>query len=600
LRQLATVQAMVSSFFDKTQIMAESDIDKINEQIKKLDVVDGGTFSIAGKGLFYDDDDKIDNLVKSLKDASYEKLNLSGNSIGIKAAAAIGDVLKLNSSIKELHLSDLFTRRTLDEIPNCLKHIFDAIVESGAKIEMLDLSDSAFGKIGADELVRFFSSPSAWSLHTLLLHNNGLGIGGGQVIANALKTAHYNSKMANVKFNLKTVVIGRNRLENAGAMALADAFQTIGTLEEIVMPQNGITGPGITELLKAFSKNPSLKKIDLSDNTFSKDAAFSLKDMLKQLKQLEFVNFDDCLLRNHCAEHLAQGLALASPNLSEIHLNGCEFDTSAGSQILLSLKSKTSLSKINLNYNQFGEEGVKVIKNIASDLGLADFLGSLSEDDGSYQSGSGEDEEEEEEEEDDDDDEEEDDDDDEEEDEEEMSEDEFVVVESNSLNIYSPAELIEMLQTEPKLEHLLALQDEHTKEEFLKILTLKKDNMDFCAKTIIGLSSVLTPDCSEEDKNLCLSIWQWISDTLIDQEEVELFVNSLVLHIHLIRALPGMESKFQLYGIYDMLFYVAKEKLFSPIFYDVLKFFIKRKCPRVEDIDSKKLLDVVESLSSRT
>ncbi|XP_003377318.1 putative leucine Rich repeat-containing domain protein [Trichinella spiralis] len=421
LRQLATVivQAMVSSFFDKTQIMAESDIDKINEQIKKLDVVDGGTFSIAGKGLFYDDDDKIDNLVKSLKDASFEKLNLSGNSIGIKAAAAIGDVLKLNSSIK----SKQNFNYTFCAVFGCQKHIFDAIVESGAKIEMLDLSDSAFGKIGADELVRFFSSPSAWSLHTLLLHNNGLGIGGGQVIANALKTAHYNSKMANVKFNLKTVVIGRNRLENAGAMALADAFQTIGTLEEIVMPQNGITGPGITELLKAFSKNPSLKKIDLSDNTFSKDAAFSLKDMLKQLKQLEFVNFDDCLLRNHCAEHLAQD-------------------------------------------NQFGEKGVKVIKNIASDLGLADFLGSLSEDDGSYQSGSGEEEEEEEEEDDDDDD------DDDEEDEEEMSEEEFVVVESNSLNIYSPAELIEMLQTEPKLEHLLALQDEHTKEEFLKILTV--------------------------------------------------------------------------------------------------------------------------------
>ncbi|KRZ68383.1 Ran GTPase-activating protein 1 [Trichinella papuae] len=553
--------------------MAELDIDRINEQIKKLDVVDSGTFSIAGKGLFYDDDDKIDNLARSLKDASFEKLNLSGNSIGIKAAAAIGDALKLNSSIKELHLSDLFTRRTLDEIPYCLKHIFDAIVESGAKIEILDLSDSAFGKIGADELVNFFSSPSAWSLHTLLLHNNGLGIGGGQVIANALKTAHHNSKMANVKFNLKTVVIGRNRLENAGATALADAFKTIGTLEEIVMPQNGITGPGIIELLKAFSKNPSLKKIDLSDNTFSKDAAFSLKDMLKQLKQLEFVNFDDCLLRNHCAEHLAQGLALASPNF-------------AGSQILLSLKSKASLSKINMNNNQFGKKGVEVIKSIASDLGLADFLGSLSDDDGSYQSGSAEEEEEEEEV--------------VEPEEDEMLEEEFVVVESNSLNNYSPAELIEMLQTEPKLEHLFALQDEHTREEFLKILTLNKDDMDFCAKTIIGLSSVLTPDCSEEDKTLCLSIWQWISEIFIDQEEVELFVNSLVLHIHLIRALPGMESKFQLYGIYDMLFYVAKEKLFSPIFYDVLKFFIKRKCPKVEDIDSKKLLDVVESLSSRT
>ncbi len=44
----------------------------------------------------------------------------------------------------------------------------------------LDLSDNAFGPIGAEGIEHFLRSPSAFSLEVLKLNNNGLG-GGGKV-----------------------------------------------------------------------------------------------------------------------------------------------------------------------------------------------------------------------------------------------------------------------------------------------------------------------------------------------------------------------------------------------------------------------------------
>lgn len=70
---------------------------------------------------------------------------------------------------------------------------------------------------------------------------------------------------------------GRNRLENEGAKALSTLFevslhyapvcvcrtltgvQTLGTLVQVSMPQNGINADGVRALAKAFSKNPNLE-----------------------------------------------------------------------------------------------------------------------------------------------------------------------------------------------------------------------------------------------------------------------------------------------------------------------------------------------------
>ena len=47
------------------------------------------------------------------------------------------------------------------------------------------------------------------------------------------------------------------------------AYQAMGTLVEVSMPQNGITHTGITALSEALSFNRNLQILNLSDNTFT-------------------------------------------------------------------------------------------------------------------------------------------------------------------------------------------------------------------------------------------------------------------------------------------------------------------------------------------
>ena len=57
----------------------------------------------------------------------------------------------------------------------------DALIESGAKLKELDLSDNAFGPDGVKAIKKLLMSPVCYSLEVLKLNNNGLGIGGGKV-----------------------------------------------------------------------------------------------------------------------------------------------------------------------------------------------------------------------------------------------------------------------------------------------------------------------------------------------------------------------------------------------------------------------------------
>lgn len=61
--------------------------------------------------------------------------------------------------------------------------------------------------------------------------------------------------LANKPLGLKVFIAGRNRLENDGAKALAQVFETLKSLEEVVMPQNGIYHVGVSALATALSAN---------------------------------------------------------------------------------------------------------------------------------------------------------------------------------------------------------------------------------------------------------------------------------------------------------------------------------------------------------
>ena len=78
-------------------------------------------------------------------------------------------------------------------------------------IEILDLSDNAFGPIGVKSFDFFVAKTN--SLRELYLENNGLGPEGAESLAQTL--------LANDNIKLTTLFINRNRLENKGAIAFS-------------------------------------------------------------------------------------------------------------------------------------------------------------------------------------------------------------------------------------------------------------------------------------------------------------------------------------------------------------------------------------------
>lgn len=99
-----------------------------------------------------------------------------------------------------------------------------ALITAKAQLTELDLSDNAFGAQGVEGFELFLRSPAAYKLKVLKLNNNGLGIAGGKLLAKCLLDCHQSSSAAGTPLQLATFISGRNRLENAGATALAEAF----------------------------------------------------------------------------------------------------------------------------------------------------------------------------------------------------------------------------------------------------------------------------------------------------------------------------------------------------------------------------------------
>ena len=57
----------------------------------------------------------------------------------------------------------------------------DGVITANAKLVELDLSDNAFGPDGVKACEKLLTSQACYSLRTLRLNNNGLGVGGGKV-----------------------------------------------------------------------------------------------------------------------------------------------------------------------------------------------------------------------------------------------------------------------------------------------------------------------------------------------------------------------------------------------------------------------------------
>ncbi|KAF8778818.1 ran GTPase-activating protein 1-like [Argiope bruennichi] len=339
--------------------------------------------SFVGKALTLDTEEDAAEIVKAIENCpGMTTLQLEGNTVGIPAAKAIGKALESQSAFKKALWKDMFTRRDKTEIPQALSHLSKGIMTANAKLVVLDLSDNAFGPRGLVGLQELLQSPCCYTLEELHFNNNGLGIQGARLLSESISHCIESSLRAGTPMKLKIFVCGRNRLENDGAIAVAEFLKELGTLESIAMPQNGIYSPGIKALADAFYANPKLKVINLEDNSLTEKGAQCIADCLPSLHHLQMLNLGDCLVRTGGALALANALEDGCPEIRNINLGFNEIDITGGEAIVGALAHKESLETIILNGNNFGEDGCQFIKDKMGELGKLEVLGSLSEDEG--------------------------------------------------------------------------------------------------------------------------------------------------------------------------------------------------------------------------
>ncbi|XP_038009684.1 ran GTPase-activating protein 1 [Motacilla alba alba] len=550
--------------------MASEDITKLAESLAKTKV-GGGQLSFKGQSLKLNTAEDAEEVIKQIEEFDgLEALRLEGNTVGVEAAKVIAKALEKKSELKRCHWSDMFTGRLRSEIPPALISLGDALIAAGAQLVELDLSDNAFGPDGVRGFEALLKSPACYTLQELKLNNCGMGIGGGKILAAALKECHRKSSAQGKPLALKIFVAGRNRLENDGATALAEAFGIIGTLEEVHMPQNGINHPGITALAQAFAINPLLKVINLNDNTFTEKGAVAMADTLKALRQIEVINFGDCLVRSKGAVAIADAVKEGLHKLKELNLSFCEIKRDAALTVAEAIEDKTELEKLDLNGNCLGEEVCEQLHEILEGFNMASVLGSLSDDEG---------------EEDDDDEEEEDEDEEEEEEEEQQQLKERGAEEQESLTpkkiidsqastpVPSPPVDVATFLAFPSPEKLLRLGP---KCSVLIAQQTDTSDVEKVVATLLRISSVF------KDEAPVKTAVHETTDALMKKAfssatfNSDAFISNLLVHMGLLKSEEKIKTVPSLYGILMTLNHMVQQDYFPKSLAPVLSAFVTK------------------------
>nr|GAT48344.1 predicted protein [Mycena chlorophos] len=327
-------------------------------------------FSLHGQSLKLDTRAHIEPYLAKVDPTQIEEIHFGGNTIGVDASLALAEFLQKATNLKIADFADIFTGRLISEIPQALTAICDALKDKTSLVE-INLSDNAFGGRSVEPMVPFLTHNR--SFQVLKLNNNGLGPAGGVVLANALLESAKLSAAEGKRSNLRTVICGRNRLEDGSAPSWAEAFAAHGTLQEIRMPQNGIRMAGISALAKGLAKCPDMRSIDLQDNTFIADGELEAVEAwttaLKQWPELTSLNLSDCVLASD-GEVPTIITALASgsnPKLQTLQIQNNNLESESFEALADSIAKLPALKLLEVQWNEVDDDN-EHLQTLASHL----------------------------------------------------------------------------------------------------------------------------------------------------------------------------------------------------------------------------------------
>lgn len=213
--------------------------DVLAHDASKLRTLDLGFNRITDKG--------ATQLAKALEsDASLENLYLSGNEIGPTGAQALAQALTKNTHLRSLHLSG----NNIGE--EGARFLADGIAGNTA-LRALYLGTNGIGVAGMQSLAAALTHNK--SLEELTLGQNKVGSAGVLHLASAFATGHT---------VLSTLELGKNGVDQEGAIALARSLCGANRLQNLYMDHNPLGDVGASAFGALLAQNTELRVLDLS------------------------------------------------------------------------------------------------------------------------------------------------------------------------------------------------------------------------------------------------------------------------------------------------------------------------------------------------
>ena len=193
------------------------------------------------------------------------------------------------------------------------------------------------------------------------------------MIADALAKSAELSKGEGKPSQLRTLICGRNRLQDGSSAAWAEAFAAHGSLVEVRMPQNGIRMEGIANLARGLAQCPHLEYLDLQDNTFGEFGSTAVAKALPVWTKLTFLNFSDCVLsiEGEGASAVTKTIASGSnPKLQTLQLQNNNMETESFALLAEGISKLHSLRTLELQWNEVDDEEDENLQTLVQSLKL--------------------------------------------------------------------------------------------------------------------------------------------------------------------------------------------------------------------------------------
>ena len=299
-------------------------------------------------------------ILQALQEHSRLKvLNLGGNNLTAHVAEDLATIVKNNSGLEELYLSNNSLKTSTSVILKALKE--------KSNLTILHLNNTLMTEEVAEDLATVLRNNS--SLEQLCIGSNRLGLSAVMILQalqehSRLKvldlddnnlTAHVAKDLATiVKTNsgLEELYLSNNSLKTSASVIL-EALKEESNLRILHLNNTLMTEEVAEDLAAAIRNNSSLEKLCIGSNRLGLSAVMILK-ALQEHSRLKVLNLGG----NNLIAHVAKDLATIVKNnsgLEELYLSNNSLKISA-SVILKALKEKSNLIILHLNNTLMTEE----------------------------------------------------------------------------------------------------------------------------------------------------------------------------------------------------------------------------------------------------